>query len=57
MHLAIELDSDPIRGRVSETGAQGRSFNGWIELVEAIEDARLGTSPVRELRQAKGAKN
>jgi hypothetical protein len=57
VHLAIELDSEPIRGLVSETGAPGRSFNGWIELVEAIEDARLGASSVHDLRAAKAAKD
>jgi len=44
VHLDIELDSDPIRGRISEAGAQGRSFSGWIELVQEIEDARSGAS-------------
>lgn len=57
VHLAIELDSEPIRGLVSETGAQDRSFSGWIELVEAIEDARLGDPAVRDLRNARGAKD
>ncbi len=57
LHLAIELDSDPIRGLVSETGAQERSFNGWIELAEAIEDARAGAPQVHDLRNGKGAKD
>jgi len=43
VHLDIECGSDPIRGRISEAGARGRSFSGWIELVQEIEDARLGT--------------
>jgi hypothetical protein len=42
LHVAIELDSDPIKGHVAAGGAEGRRFNGWIELVEAIEDARVG---------------
>ena len=45
VHLAIDLGSDPITGQVSEAGAQGRDFSGWIELVEAIEDARISPAP------------
>ena len=44
---------DPIRGLVSETGAQERSFDGLIELAEAIEDARAGRTQVHDLRNGK----
>jgi hypothetical protein len=40
LQLAIDLDSDPISGSVSN-GVQGaRAFTGWIELVAVIEAAR-----------------
>jgi hypothetical protein len=42
VHLAIELDSDPIKGQVSADGTLHRPFNGWIELVEVLEDVRAG---------------
>ena len=45
VHLEIDLGSDPITGQVSEDGARGRDFSGWIELVEAIEDARISPAP------------
>jgi hypothetical protein len=54
VHVAIELDSDPIKGRVAAGGAEGHMFNGWIELVEAIEGARVG-APGSELGQTLGS--
>ena len=40
LELAIDLDSEPISGSVSN-GTHGlRPFTGWIELVAAIEAAR-----------------
>lgn len=42
LHLEIEFESDPISGAVSVEGAQPRRFSGWIELVSAIEGARVG---------------
>jgi hypothetical protein len=38
--LSIELESEPISGRVSTEYGAARRFSGWIELVEAIEAAR-----------------
>ncbi len=55
--LDIELDSEPIRGRISEAGAQARSFNGWIELVQEIEDARMGVSSPPRPEGAEREKN
>jgi hypothetical protein len=43
LELAIEVDSDPIRGSVSNGSRQAQPFNGWIELVAAIEAARSST--------------
>ncbi len=43
LHLAIERGSDPIRGSVELPGEEPRSFSGWIELVEVIEQARIGS--------------
>jgi hypothetical protein len=39
--LAIELDSDPITGELSTGAGEPRRFCGWIELVAAIEAARI----------------
>lgn len=41
--LAIDLASEPITGSVSVDGETSRRFNGWIELVAAIEAARRRT--------------
>jgi hypothetical protein len=40
LELAIEVDSDPISGLVSNGNRQSQPFIGWIELVAAIEAAR-----------------
>ena len=40
INLAIEVDSDPISGCVSNGNQLAQPFIGWIELVEAIEAAR-----------------
>jgi hypothetical protein len=40
LELAIDVDSDPITGSVSNGSYHERPFSGWIELVAAIEAAR-----------------
>jgi hypothetical protein len=40
LQLAIDLASEPITGSVSVDGETSSRFNGWIELVAAIEAAR-----------------
>lgn len=55
MQLAIEVDSDPIRGFVSNGTRHPQPFSGWIELVAAIEAARssvalLGSSGEAEMQ-------
>jgi hypothetical protein len=40
LELAIELDSDPISGSLSNGAHGAQPFVGWIELTEAIEAAR-----------------
>ena len=40
LELAIEVDSDPISGSVSNGSPHSQPFHGWIELVAAIEAAR-----------------
>ncbi len=40
LELAIDLDSDPITGSVSNGARGAQQFSGWIELVAAIEAAR-----------------
>ena len=46
LELAIEIDSDPIRGSVSQGQHVAREFRGWIALVAAIEDVRSSSTPV-----------
>jgi hypothetical protein len=41
VHLEIELQSDPIAGTLTGPGGEVRSFQGWIELTDAIEQARV----------------
>ena len=41
LHLSIDIDSDPITGSVSNGAHSWQPFNGWIELVAAIEAARI----------------
>ena len=40
LELAIDVDSDPISGSVTNGGMVSRPFSGWIDLVAAIEAAR-----------------
>ena len=35
--LEVEIDSDPISGRLGEPGAPGREFVGWLGLARALE--------------------
>jgi hypothetical protein len=37
IELEIELGSEPIKGAIKEGVSTPRSFNGWLELAEAIE--------------------
>lgn len=37
LRLEIDADSDPIAGRLSEGGAPGRQFVGWLGLARALE--------------------
>jgi hypothetical protein len=53
MSLAIDLDSDPISGSVSNGCKVAQPFTGWIELVAAIEAAR-SASPEREVSESGG---
>ena len=53
--MAIEVDSDPISGSVSNGTHRSQQFSGWIELVAAIEAVRSsGHAPTGYL-QAPGA--
>jgi hypothetical protein len=54
LRLAIDLASEPITGSVSVDGETSRRFNGWIELVAAIEAARRRTP--REAREARATR-
>jgi hypothetical protein len=46
--LTLEIDggSDPIAGRLSEGGAPGRQFVGWLGLARALELALESGEPV-----------
>jgi hypothetical protein len=58
LELAIEVDSEPISGSVSTGTRDSQPFNGWIELVAAIEAARssvaMVTGPGEAERQTLG---
>ncbi len=40
LELAIDIDSDPISGSVTNGAHRSQPFSGWIELVAAIEAVR-----------------
>jgi hypothetical protein len=52
LELAIEVDSDPISGSVSNGNRQSQPFIGWIELVAAIEAARSSATPATSADEA-----
>lgn len=65
LKLAIDFDSDPISGSVSNGTGDSKAFHGWIELVSVIEAARsadpaaaenLGDIPFERLGSFPGAK-
>jgi hypothetical protein len=37
--LELEIDAEPIAGRIRHGGAASRPFGGWLELAAALEDA------------------
>jgi hypothetical protein len=41
LRLAIDVGSDPITGRMSDGDDRWQPFTGWIDLVAAIEAARI----------------
>jgi hypothetical protein len=65
LRLAIEIDSDPISGSVSNGTGDPAAFRGWVELAAVIEAARspdpagaeeLGEIQVERLGSFPGAK-
>jgi hypothetical protein len=52
LKLLIEIDSDPIAGSVSGESGEPQLFCGWMELVAAIEAARLGVNRAPETAPA-----
>ena len=45
LQLSIEVQSEPIRGSLlGHVGEQPRAFTGWVELANAIEAARCGST-------------
>jgi hypothetical protein len=57
--LEIDSDSDPITGRLSEGGAPGQQFVGWLGLARALElvpePAEPAPSPPPAHRRGRGA--
>jgi hypothetical protein len=43
LRISIELDrgAEPLAGRITVPGTPPRAFVGWMELVHAIDSARL----------------
>jgi hypothetical protein len=56
LNLAIDLDSEPISGSVIGSNGEPRRFNGWIDLVELIEEARASAAQAQTLGWLPGAK-
>ena len=59
MQLSIEIGSEPISGSVAVENGVPQEFNGWIELVAAIESARhqgalTGGETLRAVQGASG---
>ncbi len=52
LDLAIDVNSDPISGSVSNGSAHAQPFTGWIELVAVIEAARSAGAPLGALDEA-----
>jgi hypothetical protein len=52
IHLSLKLDPDrePIAGVLSSQHHPDRSFDGWLELASAIEDARNTATPLTTAR-------
>jgi hypothetical protein len=42
LRLELELDAEPIAGRVRLDGDASRRFDGWLELAVALEGALSG---------------
>ncbi len=65
LKLAIDIDSEPISGSVSNGTGDSKAFHGWVELASVIEAARsagpagaeeLGEIQVERLGSFPGAK-
>jgi hypothetical protein len=56
LELAIDVDSDPISGLVSNGAGRSRPFTGWIELVAAIESARIERPGVGDVERSAAAR-
>jgi hypothetical protein len=65
LKLAIDIDSEPISGSVSNGTGDSKAFHGWVELASVIEAARsagpagaeeLGELQVERLGSFPGAK-
>lgn len=51
--IELEVDAEPIAGRVRHRGAAPRPFGGWLELAAALEDAlRRGRQAPKDGSQA-----
>ena len=48
--LEIDAESDPIAGRLSEGGAAGQRFDGWLGLARALELALEPAEPASGAR-------
>ena len=39
LKLELEVGATPLRGSLTRAGCKARPFWGWLELIQAIEDA------------------
>jgi hypothetical protein len=48
--VELELDTTPIRGRISTPPDPAREFRGWLELASAIEQLRTAVPATDQAR-------
>jgi len=51
VELDVDLESEPIQGELRSDCGIERSFQGWMELTSAIEEARAKARTARNHRE------
>ena len=45
LHLDLAVQVEPVQGQLVDQDGRARTFVGWLELVELIEEHRSGREP------------